>query len=621
MNTLIQVTLETLNDLLTAGIAITAFSLLLYALSFNLHDRVTRSFAVIMSCVVIVFVTESVANVANSNAMLNIALRLQWVGIIFLPAAYLHLSDAVLATTGRPSRGRRSRAVRLNYLFAIVFLIILPTNLLVGALNANAEPAPHLERTLLTGIFTLYYVIVIVWAWVNFYRAYKRTVTSASRRRLSYLLAGALAPALGSFPYLLYGSDFASQHTLTFWVVLTLSNLFVSVLLVLMAYTVAFFGVSWPDRVVKRRLFKWLMRGPVTASTVLAVVTIIRRVSRSFGIVTNPLEPVAMVFTVLIMEHLVTLLAPVWERWLFYGKDRGDIEMLQTLEERLLTRSDLHQFLEAILAAVTDRLQAEKAFLAGFDPQGLDIFITTGGQLSLDPDQLPEQILHEFSQNGLKEGLFAWGDYWLLPLYDKTQFTSELIGLVGILRKPDQTLDSEQTEALDLLAQRASLALADRRRQQAVFSTLEEMTPQIEMIQRLRAPARYDGSEVLTSSAMDLKGSSLTQWVKDALTHYWGGPKLTENPLMDLSIVQRAMLEHQDSPTNALRAILRQAIEHIRPEGERRFNAEWILYNILDMKFMEGRKVREDRAAAGDVRSRPVSQTAYCSGGCGQRHC
>ena len=27
--------------------------------------------------------------------------------------------------------------------------------------------------------------------------------------------------------------------------------------------------------------------------------------------------------------------------------------------------------------------------------------------------------------------------------------------------------------------------------------------------------------------------------------------------------------------------------------GERRFTTEWILYNILEMKFIEGRKVRE----------------------------
>jgi len=58
-------------------------------------------------------------------------------------------------------------------------------------------------------------------------------------------------------------------------------------------------------------------------------------------------------------------------------------------------------------------------------------------------------------------------------------------------------------------------------------------------------------------------------------------------------VVQQALEEHEGNPTNALRAILRQAIDRVRPEGERRFTAEWILYNILELKFMEGRKVRE----------------------------
>ena len=31
----------------------------------------------------------------------------------------------------------------------------------------------------------------------------------------------------------------------------------------------------------------------------------------------------------------------------------------------------------------------------------------------------------------------------------------------------------------------------------------------------------------------------------------------------------------------------------MKPEGERKFTPEWTLYNILDMKFLEGRKVRE----------------------------
>ena len=49
----------TVNQIFTAGIAITAFSLFLYALSFNLRDRVARSFAIILLCVVTVFTSEA----------------------------------------------------------------------------------------------------------------------------------------------------------------------------------------------------------------------------------------------------------------------------------------------------------------------------------------------------------------------------------------------------------------------------------------------------------------------------------------------------------------------------------------------------------------------------------
>jgi hypothetical protein len=57
--------------------------------------------------------------------------------------------------------------------------------------------------------------------------------------------------------------------------------------------------------------------------------------------------------------------------------------------------------------------------------------------------------------------------------------------------------------------------------------------------------------------------------------------------------VQEESREHEGNLSNALRAILRKAVDQIRPEGERRFTSEWILYNILEMKFIEGRKVRE----------------------------
>jgi len=40
--------IKAISDILTAGIAITAFSLLLFALTMNLRDKVVRSFCLIM---------------------------------------------------------------------------------------------------------------------------------------------------------------------------------------------------------------------------------------------------------------------------------------------------------------------------------------------------------------------------------------------------------------------------------------------------------------------------------------------------------------------------------------------------------------------------------------------
>jgi hypothetical protein len=599
MYDLIVKSLTTLNGLLNAGIAITAFSLLLYALSFNLRDRVARSFALIMSCVVVVYVGEALSSVTFLPDHLEFWLRLQWVGIIFLPAFYMHFSDALLATTGRPSRGRRRLAVRLVYLASLAFLLMLPTKLLVGPLVQNVAPAPHLQRTWLTWVFAGFYALTMLVSWVNFWRAFKRTVTSTSRRRMTYLLTGALAPALGSYPYLVFSPSFSAEHQLFFWLTVTLSNLLVSVLLVLMAYAVAFFGVPWPDRIVKRRLFKWVMRGPVTASTVLAITTFVRRVGTSMGLDISAVVPTIMVASILILEHLITLVAPIWERWLFYNKDRLEIELLQTLDERLLTLGDLQQFLESLLAAVCDRLQVSTAFVATLSAQGLDILVTIGGDKSLQEEDLSANLLRAVTQTDANGELFTWGEYWLVPLFGQADDSGDLIGLLGVMRQPiqgrtiEQELDREQREALFILAQRAAVAVGDRYRQQQAFSSLEELTPQMDMIQRLRAAARYDGTEILTSPNLSLEEEDLSPWVKDALSHYWGGPKLTQSPLLNLRVVQQAANENSENPTNALRDILRKAVERVRPQGERRFTAEWILYNILEMKFMEGRKVRE----------------------------
>jgi hypothetical protein len=379
-----------------------------------------------------------------------------------------------------------------------------------------------------------------------------------------------------------------------------LSNLLVSVLLVLMAYAVAFFGVAWPDRVVKRRLFKWLMRGPVTASTVLSLTTIIRRLGEAYDISYQTALPVIMVGTLLLMEHLITLVSPLWERWLFHGGDRDNLQLIQTLEERLLTSGDLRDFLESVLAAVCDRLQIANAFLVTLGIEGSEMLLKLGSQDPFEESEIPQDLAQAVSRNGgvgvqrtEYKRLFLWKDYWLVPLFETDEEGGRLFGLLGAERKQASIPEDDQIEALQLLARRAAMALHDRQMQQQVFTSVEALTPQVDLIQRLRAAARYDGVEVLTSPSTSLDDRDLSRWVKDALSHYWGGPKLSQSPLLRLQIVQRALESHEGNPTNALRAILQDAIERVRPEGERRFTGEWILYNILEMKFMEGRKVRE----------------------------
>jgi hypothetical protein len=585
-------TLQTINELLSAGISITAASLLLYALSFNLRDRVARSFAIILMCVAVVFTSDTISSAASSDLLMEFWLRFQWIGIAFLPAAYLHFSDALLATTGRPSRGLRRWIPRLLYLVSLGFLLLLPAGLLVGPLETGRQPAPHLERTWLTYIFTFYYAVAMLWAWLNFRLAYYRTKTSVGRRRMKYLVLGALAPALGSYPFLLFGSRLAAGHPYLFWGAAIFSNLAVYGLLIMMAYSVAYFGVSWPDRVVKRRLLKWLMRGPVAASIVLGITTIVRRVGDEMGVPYSAAVPLAMVASILVIEHIITLLAPWVERLVIQGGEQGNMQ-LHTLEERLVTLSDLRQFLESVLAAVCDRAQVDSGFLVVLGAKGLEMVVTVGENKLLGQD-LSDELLQLIDTNGFGNELFIWGSYWLVPLYGPAgEDERKVIGLIGLYRSDRSAMDAEHHQAIESLAERAALAIEDRARQQQAITSLQAISPQMELIQRVRAASRYDGSSVLA----DLDGLSeegdLSRWVKDALSHYWGGPKLTESPLLQLQVVKQALADNENNPVKALRSILAEAIERIRPPGERRFTGEWILYNILEMKFIEGRKVRE----------------------------
>ena len=587
--------IETISQILSAGVAITAFSLLLYALAFNLRENVARAFILILTSVVIVFTTHSIASVSSNAILIEWILKLKWIGIVFLPATYLHFSDSLLTLTGRPSRGRRYWLVRLTYLFSVILVVMIPLNILIGTYTPMDSPVPYLTHTFFTKLFILYYIVVMLVAGSLQFRAYQRTVTKTSRRRMIYLLAGATVAAIGTFPFLITGSGLIALNSVVFWILVSLSSMAVGAFLVIMAYSVAFFGVTWPDRLVKSRLFKWLLRGPFTASIALAVTTIVRRLGLLWGEQYNAFVPIFMVVSILFLEYIITILAPFWERLLFYGSDRKDIALIQSLEDHLLTRSDLGQFLEIVTATVCDLLQVHEAFIAMMNGAKLELLTTTGDKDAFkaieESDELVEMSLEK--ESALQGDFLYWNGHLIIPLiYDDLQNGKVLLGLLGFPWELDREVDEEYLHSINLLAVRVAIALRDWRMQQQVFQSLESLQPQVALIQQLRAASSYNKIGVLLDE-VDLPDEDFVTWVKDALSHYWGGPKLTESPLLNLNIVQVAVKDYDGNPANALRAILKTAVDNIKPEGERRFTAEWILYNILELKFLEGRKVRE----------------------------
>lgn len=596
--------LQTLSQILASGIVITAFSLLLYALTFNLRERVARAFAVLTALVTVVYFCDVlISTLGNAQAVL-LWLRLQWLGIAFVPAAFLHFSDAVLASTGLPSRGRRRFAIRVLYVAAAVFWALVQfTDAVVG--GSLDLPVPHLMAEAGFWVFLAQGAFAISWAAWNFWRAYRRTQTATTRRRMQYLIASAAAPLVGTFPFVLIVGQEAAIHALSFWVMVIVSNVIVSALLLAMAYTVAYYGVTLPDRVVKGRFFQWFLRGPVVASSVLAVYVLVSRFGPSLPYYDPRVLPFLLIGSLLLLQFFITLVRLPIERRFFYGTGRDELRRLVTLEDRLLTTQDLRQFFESVLANLSDSLGVPGAFLVAYDEAGHVAYEVVVGaprpEATLPPlDQLRAVRLVTPTAGGSADDapqehhVFGWGASWLIPLHGREGGRRPL-GLVGVStwQAPGDEirLTVEEGEVLQRLTNRAATALEDRRLQLEVFEALDRLLPEMETVQRMRASA-YADNRNLESVPLD-GGGELPQLVRDALRDYAIGPRLTQSPLVRLRVVEQAMAEHDGNATQALRSVLREAIERIRPEGQRKTTGEWLLYNILEMKFLQGQKVRD----------------------------
>lgn len=584
------------NQATASAIAIFAFSVLLYLISYNFRSSVGRAFIAILACMSFTYAGDVALFQVSSLEMARPWLKFQWIGIAFTPAAYLHFSDALLRTTNAFSRLRRG-AVAAGYTIGLILVpLALRTELLVqdgffmpGVTQFRAGP--------LFWLFTLYFFATVLWGANNIQRARQRCLTSASQRRMTMLAISFAAPAVGVFPYMLLASSEPTVPSLALLIVLLLGNLGIGAMITVMTYNVAFFGVFTPDRVVKHNLVSFLTRGPLVATLVIFIILALPDRARILGL---PRDMVLITMTVIVMvvSHLLLNLAKPLINRLIHPKDRDEVTWIRALDRRLLTSTDLEQALENVLTALCELLRVRTGFIANLAARSGPRLETMVGSMhtvdsALSSLELDALIAH---QNGHGNKTFVpEGDFWYILL--KTQAGDTSLGLLGLEARTDVVDLSEQEQAIvNNLIRQAEMALEDRLLQQEVFSALQQIMPDVERVQRLRSAVRYVGSpglETLTETS-PAETSEFPQLVRDALSHYWGGPKLTKSPLLKMKIVQSAMDDHNGNAANALRSVLSNAIENLRPDGERRMTAtEWVLYNILELKFIQGMRVRD----------------------------
>jgi hypothetical protein len=601
--------LELVNETLTATIVVVAVSILLYNLSRGTQDRIRRTSGVVLLCVFIAYLADVFLSLQPGKEYLQVWLRFQWIGIAFVPAALFHLSDALLATTGRPSRGKRKAVIRISYTISTIFMLLaLFTDTVVSGLVTSG--IPHMKPGSVFPVYVAYLLVVTFFAMFNVVRARRRCLTGYTRRRMTYLLAVFLAPAWGLFPFSLLGSTVSGEPETLLLVVLDLANLIIMLMLIFMAYPLSFFGSEKPDRVIKSQLLEFMLRGPFTGAGVLAAILFVPRVTNVLGLDGDALMPFAAVATVLLLQWSINLVLPILRRWLIYTDEQERAQWIQRLGDRLLTQEDASQLLESVLAALCDHLRVPTAFVAKMESDGAQL-VQVVGELTPSPEVLNSPELSTLANGNGAPGsqsklrpvgdMFVWHSYWLVPLRyshpSQNGMQPSLLGILGVwARAPEPDLKPEERELFQTLTRQAARVLEGVQHQSEVFVILEGLASQMDMMQQLRGVSRYGHVSAIPEPSDDLiSDPDFSILVKDALRDYWGGPKLTESELLKLNVVWREMEEADDrNPARALRTVLAQAIESLKPQGQRSLTTtEWILYNILEMRFVQGRKVRD----------------------------
>lgn len=584
------------NQILASFILILAFSLFIFLLIYNRRSSIGRSFSSLLACTCFTYAGDVALFQVTSLADAVLWLKFQWIGIAFTPAAYLHFSDALLRTTNDFSRIRRiavmgSYALGGGILYLAIFtdLLVRDGFFYVGVTQLQAGP--------FFWLFTIYFYTTVISGGINTQRARSRCLTSATRRRMTYLMLSFAAPAFGVFPYMLLANRSSLLPSLLLLSTLFILNIGVALMIMFMGYNVVFFDAFTPDRVVRYTLLTFMLRGPLVASLVSVVILALPNQQIILGLPRDAILITSIVAIIVLSPIAANHLKAIVSR-LIYHNELEEIEFLRYIDSRLLTTTDLRQALENSLTTICELLRVRTGFIANLAARtGPRLEASAGSAEAIETalsnfDPIP---LNKTSNSDKVPSFMRQGDFLYVPL--QTEARDRYLGLLGVQTKAD-TLDLSlhEQDMIHTLIKQAEFVLEDRHMQQNIFNTLRGIISDMERAQRVRNAVPYQDTSVETllveNSLIDRP--DFPKMVHEALTHYWGGPKLSNSPLLQLNIVREAMDTYDGNAVKALRSVLGQALESIRPQGEHRLTtSEWLFYNILELKFIQGLKVRD----------------------------
>ncbi|MBQ6519669.1 MAG: hypothetical protein IJI14_13185 [Anaerolineaceae bacterium] len=584
--------LRALSEVLTAAVAMSAFSILLFSLQFlRKKQKLAAALVPLLLSVTVIYSADALETIASGEGARLMWQMIHWTGFVLLPPVCLWFAMVILELTGREIGKTAVGFAVLNVILSFVFIWLLWSGKLFSGVRVIDNIGTTMEPSGLTPLFWTYFAVNFAAVAGLLFMALSRTRTQASRRRMIYLIFGLAGVVIGTFPLLLFGSGMViSQHPLVFWLLSVFGNAVVTLMVILLGYSCATFSVPWSDRFTRLRMIEWMLRGPVTASLTLWLVTMINRSGNALGLDISGVNTLATVLAIIFLEYLISVLMPRIERGGIVGLGKEDYTIYKEFQGMMVFKPELETYLEALTGALCDRFQARDGFFAVMDESGnFDPVIKTGESSWLDLPAMLEKMPGYFKEHG---DAFYWdGVGAVIPVFNHDENLDTFLGVLGLADVSPELFPNGNGNVLEDAVDKARTVLWQRRYLTSAYQVLRSRAGE-------RGENGFHSGSVLNQNALLDKGNTteldeVTVWVKDALTHYWGGPKLSENPLLSWQIVRKKAEESGENEVNALRGILKQALEELRPEGERTTGGEWMLYNLIDLKFFEKQKVKD----------------------------